>query len=56
MRFIDRKQAQLPVGKQVIQQTQKTRRDEALRRHIQQGELAALHLPLHILRLLPVQR
>lgn len=55
VRFVNRKQAQLSVGMQVVQQPQKTRRDQAFRRHIQQRELAALHLPLHILRLCPVE-
>lgn len=54
--FVNRKQAQLPVGMQIVQQPQKARRDQTLRRHIQQRELAALHLPFHILRIFPAER
>ena len=55
MGFINCKQAQLALGIQIIQQAQKARRHQTLWRHVQQCELAALHLPFHILRLLPVQ-
>ena len=56
VRFVNRKQGQLALREQVIQQAQKTRGDQALWGHIQQRQLATLHLPFHILRLLPVER
>jgi len=56
VRFIDGKQAQLALGVQVIQQAQKARRHQPLGRGVEQGQLAALQLPFHLLGFVVAER
>ena len=55
VRLVNGKQAEFAPAVQAVEQVEKTRRRQALRRGIQQRDLAALHAPLHVQRLLPVE-
>ena len=54
--FINRKQRQLALSMQIIKQTQKARRVQALGCGVQQGDVAALQAQLHLLGFVIAER
>ncbi len=56
VRLVDGEQPELPARMQTVQQREKAVGGHALGRGVQQRDLAARQAPLHVLRLLPVQR
>ena len=56
MRFIDGEQRELAIVAQAIKQIEEARGDQALRRHVQQLDVAGEHLALDAIRLFAAQR